>query len=229
MQVAVLGLGKFGYKVATSLNEKGAEVIAVDKDIKLVEAIKDKVTHAICLDSTDEKALRAAGIHEVDVAVVSMGEDIEISIMTTAILRRLGVRKIIARGITEIQGEILKEVGATKVIFLEDQIGEQIARSIVAPNIYERVELATGHSMIDLKPKKSFIGKTLRDLNIRANYGVNVIAIKRKIPIITEEGGSSFKTEINDLPGPKDVIREGDILIVVGSDEKINALLEETE
>ncbi|RMF85982.1 MAG: TrkA family potassium uptake protein [Nitrospinota bacterium] len=224
MRFAVIGLGRFGFKVATTLAEKGTEVIAIDSNPELVEAIKDQVSEAVCLDSTDEKALRAIGIQDVDAVVVAIGNNIEASILTTAILKRLGVGRIIARAMTSLQGQILQEVGARRVVYIEEQMGEQVARSLVAPNIQEHITLSTGHSLVQLIPKKGFIGKTIREIDFRAKYGVNVIAIERRIPTITDKGENAFETQINDLPSPDDRIEENDILWVVGNEERIAEL-----
>jgi trk/ktr system potassium uptake protein len=176
MLFAVIGLGRFGFKLATTLAEKGAEVIAIDSNRALVDEIKDLVSQAVCLDSTDEKALRAVGVQDVDAAVVAIGVNIEASILTTALLRRLGVSRVIGRAMTKLQGQILQEVGAKKVVYLEDQMGEQVAHSLIAPHVRERITLGTGHSLVELMPRKAFIGRTLAEIDFRAKYGVNIIA-----------------------------------------------------
>jgi trk system potassium uptake protein TrkA len=227
MLFAVIGLGRFGFKLATTLAEKGAEVIAIDCDRALVDEIKDLVSQAICLDSTDEKALRAVGVQDVDAAVVAIGVNIEASILTTAILRRLGVSKIIGRAMTKLQGQILQEVGAKKVVYLEDQMGEEVARSLIAPQVREHITLGTGHSLVELVPRKAFIGHTIAEIDFRAKYGVNIIAIEKRIPRVTERGESTYEVKVNDLPSPNDRIEEGDILVVVGSNEKIEDLMEQ--
>lgn len=226
MLFAVIGIGRFGFKLATTLAEKGAEVIAIDSDRELVEEIKDLVSQAVCLDSTDEKALRAVGVQEVDAAVVAIGLNIEASILTTAILKRLGVSRIIARAMTKLQGQILQEVGAKKVVYLEDQMGEQVARTLIAPHVREHITLGTGHSLVELVPRKEFIGRTIAEVDFRARYGVNIIAIEKRIPRVSERGESTYEVKIDDLPSPNYRIEEGDVLVVVGSNEKIQELTE---
>jgi trk system potassium uptake protein TrkA len=226
MLFAVIGLGRFGFKLATTLAEKGAEVLAIDIDRELVEEIKDLVSKAVCLDSTEEKALRAVGVQDVDAAVVAIGVNIEASILTTAILRRLGVGRIIGRAMTKLQGQILQEVGARKVIYLEDQMGEEVARSLIAPHVREHITLGTGHSLVELVPRKAFVGRTIAEIDFRARYGVNIIAIEKRIPRVTERGENTYDVKVNDLPSPHDRIEEGDILVVVGSNEKIEELME---
>ena len=223
-QFAVIGLGKFGKKVALTLAEKGGQVLVVDEDIRKVEEIKDQVAQAVCLDSTDEDAMRAAGLEDVDAAVVGAGENLELSILTTAILKKLGVPHIIARAISGIHAQILERVGATRVINVEEQMGEQVARSIIAPEIHEQFALATGHSLAEVVPRPEFIGQTIGKINFRQQYGVNIIAIQKRLPVVTPEGKNSFQILINDLPKPTDEIEDNDVLVVVGSDENIERL-----
>lgn len=223
-QFAVIGLGKFGKKVALTLSEKGGQVLAVDEDIRKVEEIKDQVAQAVCLDSTDEDAMRAAGLQDVDAAVVGAGENLELSVLTTAILKKLGVPHIVARATSDLHSQILERVGATRVINVEEQMGEQVARSIIAPAIHEQFALATGHSLAEVVPRPEFIGQSIGKINFRQQYGVNIIAIQKRIPIVTPEGRNSFQILVNDLPKPTDVIEDNDVLVVVGTDENIEGL-----
>lgn len=224
MQYAVLGLGRFGSKLATSLFSRGGEVLAIDIDPDAVERIKDHVSHVAIADITDELSLRSLGLQDMDVAVVAIGEMIETSILATALLKRLGVRRILSRAVNKSQAQILTEVGASEVFSLEDQMGDQIASRLIAPHILESITLSSGHSLVEILPLKSFIGKTLKELNLRAKAGINVIAIKRKVPSINERGENTIKVVLNDLPSPDEKITDDDILVVVGQDERISAL-----
>jgi trk system potassium uptake protein TrkA len=223
-QFAVIGLGRFGRRVALTLSEKGGQVLVVDEDIRKVEEIKDLVAQAVCLDSTDEDAMRAAGLEDVDAAIVGAGGNLEHSILTTAILKKLGVPHIVARASSDLHAQILERVGATRIINVEEQMGEQVARGIIAPAIQEQFALATGHSLAEVVPRAELIGQTIAKINFRQTYGVNVIAIQKRIPEVTPAGANSFRVEINDLPKPTDVIEEDDVLVVVGSDESIERL-----
>jgi len=182
------------------------------------------VAQAVCLDSTDEDAMRAAGLEDVDAAIVGAGENLEFSILATAILKKLGVPNIVARAVSDLHAQILERVGATRVIMVEEQMGEQVARSIIAPEIHEQFALATGHSLAEVVPRPEFIGQSIGKINFRQQFGVNIIAIQKRIPIVTPEGKNSFQVLINDLPKPSDVIEDNDVLVVVGSDENIERL-----
>lgn len=224
MQFVVIGLGTFGSKIIHTLTEHGAEVIAIDQDKKKVETAKDSVAIAMSLDSTDENAMIAAQINDVDAAIVALGEAQEEAILTTVILKKMGIHPIVARASNELYAHVLKRVGADQVIIIEEQAGEDIAKRLLAPEIHEKVVLTTGHSLAEIEAKKGFVGKTLKELDIRKKYGVNVIAIQKKITRIDEDGKVVQSVEMNDLPGPDDRIEEGDILVVVGSDSDIEKL-----
>jgi len=229
MQYAVIGMGRFGAKLAMSLFSRGGEVMAIDSNKDSIERIKDHVSHVAITDCTDELALRNVGVQDMDVVVVAMGEQVETTILTTAILRRLGVRRILSRAVTKTQAQILSEVGAHEVFSLEDQMGEQMATRLIAPHILESITLSSGHSLVEILPIKDFIGKSLKEMDLRAKAGINVIAIKRKVPSINERGENITKIVLNDLPSPDEKITIDDILVVVGQDERIEALTRNME
>ena len=231
MIVAVIGLGTFGAKTAVRLFEKGAEVIAIDKDDSLVEKIKDRVGHAVCLDVVDERSLRGVNIADVDVALVAIGDHIEQSIMAVTMLRKLGVGRVIARATSNLHEHILAEIGASQIVRVEEEMGEIIASQIAAPHVLQRHNFAAGYSIVELKLGPQFEGKTISESKIRENYSLNIVALQKRVPFISEEGKSSYKIEINDCPMPVDVIGIGDIVVLMGNEENLNKLfsaLEET-
>ncbi len=223
-QFAVIGLGRFGFKVAEILTEKGAQVIAIDKDQTLVEKVKDIVTEAVQLNSTDEEALRESGVKDVDVAVVSIGEDVESSILTTTILKNFGINEIVARAGTKLQAQILKEVGATRVVFPEEDMGLRVANSILAPGVIEYIELGADYNLAEIEVKGDFIGKSFKELNFKSKYGVNVIMIMKRIEQEIDKEGEIIEKEIKELPTPDYVLGARDILVVVGDSKDIEVL-----
>ena len=164
MIVAVIGLGTFGAKTAVRLFEKGAEVLAIDSRPELVDRIKDKVSHAICIDVTQEKSLRAVNISDVDTAIVAIGDNIEMSIMAVAMLRKLGVGRVIARATTPLHEHILREIGASEIIKVEEEMGEIVASKIAAPHVLQRYNFAAGYSIVEIRLGKSFEGRTLVEI-----------------------------------------------------------------
>lgn len=223
-QFAIIGLGTFGGRVARTLVDKDAEVIGIDSDPKRVEAIKDDITQALCFDATDEEALANSGVLDVDAVVVAMGERMEAAILTTAILHRLGAGYIVARAASGIHAQILHDVGADRTVLIEEQMGDQVAKGLIAPDVLEQITLSSGHSLAELRPRREMVGKRLGELGIRSRYSVNVIAIKKRVPVVDQEGENTFETKINDIPGPNDRIEQDDVLVIVGHDDDIERL-----
>ncbi len=223
-QYAVIGLGAFGKKVALTLADKGADVIVIDKDKDSVEEIKDSVSAALILDSTDEQAMQATELGNVDAAVVALGDKQEEAILTTAILKKMGISHIVARAINGQYADILRTVGAHKVIIIEESMGETVAKRLLSPEVYQHVVLTTGHSLVEIAIRDEFIGKTLKQLDFRRKYGVNIIAIQKRIPEVDEEGKVTYTVKVNDVPGPDDRIEKDDVLVVVGADDNIEKM-----
>jgi trk system potassium uptake protein TrkA len=223
-QFAVIGLGTFGAHVARTLTERGAEVLAIDKDAARVEAIKDDVTQALCLDANNEEALSRSGVLDVDAVVVAMGEHMESAILTTAILKRLGAGQIVARAASDLYAQILGDVGADRTVLIEEQMAEQVAKTLIAPNLLELITLTSGHSLVEMKPRRDMVGRKLGELDIRRKYRVNIIAVKKRVPVVNDDGETTYTERTNDVPGPDDRIEQDDVLVLVGLDEDIERL-----
>ena len=219
--IAIIGLGGFGSSLARELTEKGVEVLAIDRDRDPVDAIKDSVTHAATLNSTDEDALRAVGIQNVDVAVVCIGEDIEANLLTTILLKKMGVHRIWTRALSPLQQEIIKMLEVDNIINLEEEMGSIVATSLASTHITRHIPLAKGHSIIELQVPADFVGKTLRSLDLRNKYSINIVAIKKMIPGINDQGERMVEESIEDIPKPDDVLEETDRLLLVGSDKNV--------
>ena len=215
-QFGVIGLGRFGSAMATTLVELGHDVIGIDGDEARVHELADVVTHAIQLDATDEKALRAAGIQDVDVAVVSIGEHLESSLLVVMQLRELGVKTIVAKAVTPIHGRILEKLGVSRVIFPEREMAIRVAHSLVMPNVIDYIELSRDVSIIELPAPPQFQGRTLRQLELRPRYGLTLIAIKR----LAADG--SMATNI--VPDADEMIRPGDVLALLGGNDRLSGL-----
>ncbi len=227
-QFAVIGIGRFGFSVAKSLAEQGYQVLAIDTREACVDEIADHVTQAIQLDATDEKTLRAVGILDMDVVVVAIGVNKEASIMTTLILKEIGVKQVVAKAISPLHGKVLKRIGASRVVYPEGDMGERLARSLASPSILDNLELSSEYGIFEIITPESFIGKTLGDLNIRATFGLNVIAIKNQVSHLEDK---KFTTgdQINISPLADDKIPPGSVLVVVGSNESIQRFRKKTK
>jgi trk system potassium uptake protein TrkA len=214
---AVIGLGRFGMRLASLLAAGGAEVIAVDNDRELVELIRDKVAVAVCLDCTDEEALRAQGIEKVDVAVVGIGSSLEASSLTTVVLKQLGVRRVIARATTPMHAQILSRIGADDIVNPEHESADRWSDKLLAPRVLERIPLAEGYSMVQVAAPEPFFNKTLEQLNVNKRFNVLVVAIHRS----AEDAKAAPTETVISGPGPKDTVMPGDVLTLIGSDEAV--------
>ncbi|MDP8258414.1 MAG: TrkA family potassium uptake protein [Candidatus Aadella gelida] len=218
-QYAVIGLGRFGSSVARTLAEKGQQVIAIDKNEELVHDIMDSVAKAVCLDASDEKAVKSVGLQNVDAAICGVGTDVESSILVTLLLKDLNIPQIVCKATSPAHKKVLEKIGATKVVLPEKDIGERLAASLISlsDTVREHIGLSGNSSIIEIIVPAEFIGKTLRELDIRSEFGVNVIAIKKK-----DQGSDEEK--INVTPQADDIVVKGDILVVFGENSKIDAL-----
>jgi len=222
---AVIGLGRFGWTIATTLADNGIDVIAIEKNPKLIDDIKDKVSLAACLDATDEVALRSMYLQEADAVVLAIGSSIQESILTCAILKKIGVSVIHAKVENHLHARILEFMGVQNIYFPEELVGEQLAKTLISKNVLEYINLTSGHIMIEMVAPADFVGKTLQELALPTERGVNVVAIKYNYLNIAEDGNNIIELRINDMPGANDVVREGDILILLGPKGNIDKLI----
>ncbi|WP_270169184.1 potassium channel family protein [Paenibacillus sp. SYP-B4298] len=210
-QFAVIGMGRFGSSVARSLSEMGFQVLAIDSDEHRIQDIVSIVTYAVTADSTDEEAMRSLGIRNFDVVVVAIGQDIQASILTTLILKDMGVARIIVKAQNELHGKVLHKIGADKIIYPERDMGLRLAHHLISPNILDFIELSEDHSIAEILATEGMIGKSLKGLNLRARFGCNVMAIKKG-------------TAMNISPNADDLIQPEDILVVVGKNKDLKSL-----
>lgn len=225
MKVAVIGLGRFGRSLAISLAERGAEVIAIDKDREAIDAVKDKVSLAVILDSENEDALRAQGVDRVDVAVIGIGVDsFRSNVLTTIHLKKMGVENVISRAFEDIDREILGNIGADSVVFPEVESGVRLARSLTASSVIDHISLDEddAYSMAQIEAPKRFWGKKIGDLKIAARYNVNIVLAKQLVEETDKKGNTTLREDVNPVPRADDVINEGDILWVVGTTEDVD-------
>ncbi len=214
-------MGRFGTRLARLLTEAGAEVIAVDRRKNLIEDVRDDVTRPVCLDATDEEALRSQGIDEVDVAIVGIGSNFEAAVLTTVLLKQLGVPRVISRAASNIRARILSRVGADEIVNPEQESADRWRDRLIAMNIMERIELAENFSLVQMTAPDRFTGKTLGQLDVRKNFHVQIIAIRRTAEDIDSDGLKRARELVISVPMAETTIKSEDVLILIGSDEAI--------
>ena len=210
-QVMVIGLGRFGSAVARELERLGHQVLAIDRGEQQVNDIASDVTHALQLDAADEDALRSAGAGDFQTAIVAISTDAEPSIFATMVLKRLGVRTVIAKAGSQLHGEILSRVGADRVVLPERETGLRLAHSFNVPNVIDYLDVAPNFGIEKIRPPASFIGKSLGDLDLRTRLGLTPIALRRGQQVFVN-------------PARDERVAEGDELILIGRDDKLDQL-----
>lgn len=206
---AVIGLGRFGGSICRALSEQGLEVLAIDSDEDRVNEYSAIASHAVVGDSTDEAVLKSLGIRNFDHVIVAIGDSIQNSILTTLILKELGVRNVTAKAQNDYHEKVLIKIGADKVVHPERDMGRKIANNIASSSVLDYLELSDKHSIVEIIANEKLGGHTILQLDIRARYGLNIVAIKRGSNIIVS-------------PQASETILSEDVLIVIGTDEDIN-------
>lgn len=211
-QFLIIGAGRFGSSVAHTLYERGHDVMVVDNDEVLIQQISDSVTHAVQANAVNEGALRALGVKDFDVVIVAIGHEIQASIMSCILLIELGARYVVAKAQTELHGKVLKKIGVNRVVFPERDMGQKLAHSLLSPNIIDLIELSDDYSVVEVTAPEEMVNHTLQELNLRARYGVNIIALR------------SQNGDTNISPAAEEKVIVGDILVVVGENKALKKM-----
>ena len=219
----VIGLGRFGSRLASNLASGGQEVIGIDRDPRVIEEMRDRVTLAIAMDATDEQALRMQGIDRVDVALVTIGRDFEAIALATVVLKQLGINRVISRAISPTSAKILASIGADEVVNPEDETADRWSTRLISPQFIRQFELDEGHSIVEIKTPRRWVDQTLAKLNLRAKENLNVVAIKRQRAAQEKGRPTMFQ-----VPGPDDPLLAEDVLVVMGRDADLARLPRET-
>jgi len=209
----VIGLGKFGFNVAKTLYELGQEVTAIDVDKEVIQRIQDHSSQAVVTDATVSANLTALGVDNVDVAIVSLGEKMDASILVSLHLKELGLNEIWVKAISEDHGKILKRLGVTEVIHVEKDMAHRIAHNLSRPNVLDYLPVSEGYSIQETSVPQAFTGKSLLDLNLRKRFDINVIAIKELVP---------ERLVLN--PEADFVLKDSDIMVILGRDQDLDKL-----
>lgn len=205
----VIGLGRFGSEVAIRLCQLGCEVLAVDSRNEPVQQISDDVTHAVVADARDVNVLRALGAAEFDCGIVAIGGNLAESVLATMSLKELGIPTVVCKAHDDVHAQVLKKLGADRVVIPEKENAQRLAKSLSSENVLDYIELSDDYGIIDVPAPKSWLNKNLRELNVRAQLGVNILAIKRA-------------GKINVSPSADFVIEDGDVMVILGDNQALS-------
>ncbi len=209
---AVIGVGRFGRSVATTLYSLGCEVLVIDRNEEVIQSIADEVTHAITVKTLDEAVMKSLGMRNFDAAIVAIGDELESSVLVALMLKEIGVKYVIAKATGELHAKVLSKIGVDKIIQPEHDMGERVANQLVNTHVIDLIELSPEYSIAEVMPPCQWVGRSLQELDLRVKHKINVIAVKKD-------------AEVNISPGPEYVIQQDDELAVVGSINTIKALL----
>lgn len=207
-QFGIIGLGRFGSSVAITLEKLGYQVLAIDKNESKVDSVKDFVTSARQTDATDAESLKEAGISNCDVVVVAIGGDMQNSILTTMVLKEMGTKRIIVKASNVMHGKVIEKIGVEKIVYPEKDTGIRIAHQLVSSNILDFIQISNDYSMEEIKISDYIKGKTLKEMNLRKKYDIEVLAIKRGEKLIL-------------IPNAEEELLINDILIIIGKSENV--------
>ena len=210
----VIGLGRFGYSVATELSALGHEVLAIGLTEDTVQSVADQVTHAVTADARDPAVLKALGVGNYDCAVVAAGSDVGDSALITLNLKEMGMKQVICKASSHVHRRVLEKIGADRVVFPEHEMGAKLAQGLSCSNVLNFIELSQDYGIVELAVPASWRGKSLREVDVRRNYHVNIIAIRR--------GGKDMEITFQ----PDEPLKEDDILVTMGRNDDINHLHE---
>ncbi len=212
-QYIVIGVGNFGYNVAVTLSELGNQVLVIDSDKKKIDQIKDKVTHAVIANARDKEVLSDLVTESIDAVIVGLGDDLEANILVTLYLKELKVRRIIAKALNDDHGKILKSIGAHEVVFPERDFAIRLAKELSNPNLIEHIPLAPEYSIVTIATPDRFVGKTLKELQLRNKYGIEVIAVK---DVLTDK--------FHLIPGADFKLAADSALLIIGEQTDIDRI-----
>lgn len=224
MKVIIFGLGNFGMSLALSLTETNNEVIGVDKDLTKADMMKDKIAHSVCMDSTNELGYQALPIKQADLVVVAIGENEGAAIITTAIIKKLSNAKVISRSLSPIHDTVLQAMGITSIVHPEQEAAEKLTNKINLKNIVDNFKIDAKYSISEIKTPPQFVGKSILELNVRANYKLNIITILRQREKTNIIGNTTTIMEVIGIPAADTIIEKNDILVVFGQNDNISKI-----
>lgn len=209
-QFAVIGLGNFGFYLATTLFQKGHEVLGIDVNARQVQEIRDLVSRAVIADATDPQALKELELEKMDAVVVSIGSVLNSSILTTLNVKDLGVKRVVAKAVSDAHGRILRKIGADEIYFPEKDLALTAAQRLNNPNVLDYLPFMEGYSIVELSPPRAFIGKSLIDLDLINRFGIQVVAVKELVP-----------ENVVMIPTGRFVVKDSDVLVMLGPDRAL--------
>lgn len=226
MKVIIVGLGNFGSSLGEKLTKKGNEVIAIDNSMNKVELFKEKISHTICMDSTDEVAVAALPLKETDMVIVAIGEDQGSNVMTTALFKNLKVKRLISRAINPLHEKVLQAIGVDEIVHPEEETAERWAKKLCIKNVIDSFELDDEHSIIEVTTPEKFIGKTIREIDLKKKYNILILTTIKKKESKSLLGNTKTENKVQGVASAETKIEENDVLVLYASNTDFEKFLE---
>lgn len=225
MKYIIFGLGNFGSSLGQKLTEQGNEVIGIDRSMEKVDDLKEKISHTICMDSTDQFTVSGLPLKDADVVIVAIGEDQGANIMTTAVLKNLKVKRLISRAITPLHETVLEAIGVDEIVHPEEETAERWAKKLCIKGVVDSFELSGKYSIVEIEVPKRYIGQTLQEASINKKYNLVVLTTLKKTNKTNLLGNDSREIQVKGVATPKTVLEENDIMVIYGDNQDIRKLL----
>jgi trk system potassium uptake protein TrkA len=229
MKYIIIGLGNFGASLAQKLTEKGNEVIGVDVKMDKVDALKDKITHAINLDSTDINAVSHLPLKDTDIVIVAIGEDKGALIMATALMKQLKVKRLISRAVSPLQEMVLEAIGVDEIIHPEEETAERWAKKLNLQGVIDSFELTRHYSVVEIIVPKKYEGKTLREIELRKKYKIMVLTTMKVVEVTNALGATKKISQVQGVAGSETVLNKGDVMVLYGNNSDIKELIQKSK
>ena len=228
MKYIVVGLGNFGASLSQKLTAQGNEVIGIDTRMEKIDLYKEKISHTICMDATDEHTVSGLPLAGTDVVIVAIGEDQGANIMTTALFKNMQVKRLISRAINPLHENVLKAIGVDEIVHPEEETAERWAKKLCLNNVVDSFELSNDFSIIEANVPKEYVGKTIREVSFRKKYNLLVLTIMKKAEVKSLLGNSRTEVKIQGIATPDQQLEETDILVVYGANKDLQEFLKQT-
>jgi trk system potassium uptake protein TrkA len=229
MKYIIIGLGNFGASLAQKLTEKGNEVIGVDIKMDKVEALKDKITHAICLDSTDINAVSNLPLNDTDIVIVAIGEDKGALIMATALMKQLKVKRLISRAVSPLQEVVLEAIGVDEIIHPEEETAERWAKKLNLLGVVDSFELTGHYSVVEIIVPKKYEGKRLKEIDLIKKYKIMVLTTLKIIDVTNALGATKKINQVQGVADSETVLNKGDVMVLYGNNSDIKELIQKSK
>jgi trk system potassium uptake protein TrkA len=227
MKYIIIGLGNFGASLAQKLTEQGNEVIGIDNSMTKVDVYKEKISHTICMDATDEFTVSGLPLKDTDIVLVAIGEDQGANIMTTALLKNLEVKRLISRAINPLHEKVLQAIGVDEIVHPEEETAERWAKKLCLNNVVDSFELNDDYSIIEAKVPTDYVGKTVREVGFRRQFNLLVLTTIKKVEVKSILGKTKTETQIQGVASADKVLENDDILVLYGSNKDLQIFLKQ--